>query len=203
MNKPITIFGREPAVWVGLIEAFLATALAFGFGISQEAYGPIMALVVAIGGAVAAIGTKDTLLGALIAVMKTGFVVLAVYGFSISDQQSAALIGGMSVLFALFQRTQTSPIAEPVDPSPAQVTPSPLPTPAEEEVALHDGDVAAAEPAVIENAEDEKAAVDDATENAWEPYEEPEFNTPLEPNPEEPAEVVEVPEEDRKETEGK
>jgi hypothetical protein len=134
MDKSIKIFGREPAVWVGVIEAFLAVLLSFGIGITESTYGPIMAVVVALGGFVTALGTKDTLLGALIGVIKAGVVLIAVFGISLSEQQTGALIAAVSVVFALYQRTQTSPIADPVDPSPAQVVPVPAPADVKEGV---------------------------------------------------------------------
>jgi len=127
MDKSIKIFGREPAVWVGVIEAFLAVLLSFGIGITDTSYGPIMAVVVALGGFVTALGTKDTLLGALIGLIKAGVVLVAVYGVTLSEQQQGSIIAAVSVLFAFYQRTQTSPIADPVDPSPAQVVPVPAP----------------------------------------------------------------------------
>jgi hypothetical protein len=117
----VTIFGREPAVWVGLIESALTVLLAFGLGISPETYGPWVALIVAIGGAVTAWATKDTLLSALLAAIKAGLVLVTVYGVTLSDQQTGALIAFASVLLGGWLRTQTSPTARPLDPSPQQV----------------------------------------------------------------------------------
>lgn len=144
MDKSIKIFGREPAVWVGVIEALLAVLLAFGIGLSETTYGPIMAVIVALGGFITALGTKDTLLGALIGVIKAGIVLFATYGITISEQQTGSLIAAVSVVFALYQRTQTSPISDPVDPSPAQVVPVPAPVEVKDAVedAAAAGDVA-------------------------------------------------------------
>lgn len=127
-NGPkVAIFGREPAVWVGLIEGILAMLLAFGLGITQSSYGPWVVLISAISGLVTAYLTKDTLLGALIGVGKAAVVWLAVYGLTLTDQQTGAVIGLIPLLVSMWQRTQTSPVAAPVDPSPQQVIESPLP----------------------------------------------------------------------------
>src|SRR6478736_4134139 len=125
----VAIFGREPAVWVGLIEGVLATLLAFGLGITQESYGPWVILVSAIAGVVTAYLTKDTMLGALTGLGKAFITWLAVYGLALSDQQTGAVIALVPLFVGIWQRTQTSPAAPPaqVDPSPQQVTESPLP----------------------------------------------------------------------------
>ena len=61
-----SIFGREPAAWTGLIEALLVGLLAFGFGVTQTTYGPIMAFVLAGFGLYTAWATRDTALGYIV-----------------------------------------------------------------------------------------------------------------------------------------
>lgn len=120
------IFGREPAAWVGLIESALTLLLAFGIGVSQETFAPIMAVVVTLGGVYTAWATKDTMLGAITGLAKAVLVLSTVYGLMLTDQQSAAILGLISLIVGFWQRTQTSPVADPVDPSPQQVVESPL-----------------------------------------------------------------------------
>lgn len=109
-NRPLTVFGREPAVIVGTIEAALAVLLAFGLGITPESYGPWVAVVVAAGGVLTAVGTTETLLGAVIALLEAGAVLTAVYGLVLTEQQTGALVALVPVVFALWQRTQVSPL---------------------------------------------------------------------------------------------
>lgn len=104
-----TIFGREPAVWVSLIEAVLTILLAFSLGISQTTFGPIMAVVVAAAGAFTAWATRDTMLGVLIGLSKAALICAAVYGLTLTDAQTGALIGTVTLLIGFFHRTQTSP----------------------------------------------------------------------------------------------
>ena len=121
------IFGREPAAWVGLIEAVLMTLLAFGIGVGQDTFGPIMGVVVAAFGVFTAWATRDTMLGVIVGLAKSVMVLAAVYGLTLSDEQTGALIAVVTMVTSFWQRTQTSPVSDPVGPSPQQVVPVPAP----------------------------------------------------------------------------
>lgn len=106
------IFGREPAVFVGVIEAAIAVAIAVGIlDWDTDQIGAVMAVVVVIGGIVTAFLTHDTLLGGLIGLVKAGAVLLAAFGLNLSPDVTATLIAFLVAIAALFQRTQTSPDA--------------------------------------------------------------------------------------------
>lgn len=108
------IFGREPAVLTGTIEAALVLALSFGlFSLSQDTIGLIMAVVTAALGLYTAYVTDETLLSGVLGLIKAGLALSAVYGFSLTVEQTGALLAFVSVAFALFQRTQVSPLAQP------------------------------------------------------------------------------------------
>lgn len=108
------IFGREPAVIVGTIEAALVLLLSFGlFDLSQETVGLIMAVVIAAFGVYTAYVTSETLLAAVLAFIKAAVALATVYGFTLTDAQMGAVLAFVSVVFALFQRTQTSPLNVP------------------------------------------------------------------------------------------
>lgn len=112
------IFGREPAAVVGLIEAVLTAALAFGLlksvGLgSAEAVGTVMAAVSAALGVYVAYVTRDALLGYVVTAVKSGIALGAVYGLNLNLEQSAAVIALTSLLVGFFQRTQTGPAAVP------------------------------------------------------------------------------------------
>ena len=111
--RALTIFGREPAAWVGLIEAMLVILLAFGAGVTQDTFGPILAVVVAAFGLYTAWATKDTALGAIVGLVKSSLVLATVYGLTLTDGQTAALITATTVAVSFFQRTQTSPEVSP------------------------------------------------------------------------------------------
>lgn len=110
------IFGREPAVWVGLIEGVLAFALTlnvFGEKLSPETLGAIMAVVVAVFGLFTAYVTKDTLLGVVIGLTKAVIALAAAYSLPLSADKTGAAIALITIVFGFIQRSQTTPIAEP------------------------------------------------------------------------------------------
>ncbi|HEY5787159.1 MAG TPA: hypothetical protein VIT65_20525 [Microlunatus sp.] len=110
----VTIFGREPTVWLGVIEAALATFTAFGlgtrWGLTQETYGIWTVLLAAIFGVITAWLTKDTMLGVVLGLVKAIIAFIAIYGLTMTDQQTGAVIALTPLLLSLFQRTQTAPI---------------------------------------------------------------------------------------------
>lgn len=108
------IFGREPAMLIGAIEAGLVLVLSFGlFDLTENTVGLIMAVVIAAFGLYSAYVTSETLLSGVIALLKAGLALFAVYGFSLTPEQTGALIAAVSVFFALYTRTQVSPLENP------------------------------------------------------------------------------------------
>lgn len=107
------IFGREPAALIGVVETFLVLLMAFRLGVDQELLGAIMAVVTAGFGVYSAYVTKDTLLGAAVGLLKSALILAAVFGFTLTADQTAAVIALVTVGLSLFQRTQTTPLANP------------------------------------------------------------------------------------------
>jgi uncharacterized membrane protein len=104
------IFGREPAFYVGVIEALVAVLVTFNLpGLSTEQAGLVVALVVAIGGALTAWATRDTLLAALVGVVKAGLILGVGYGLTVTDEQIGLIAALVSVIGSGYLRTQTSP----------------------------------------------------------------------------------------------
>ena len=107
-----TIFGREPAVAIGLIEAVVAFALTIQvgwWGWDAQTDAIIMAFVVALGGLWGAWVTSETMLGALLGVLKAGFAVALAFNFALSSTQQAMAISIVSAVVAFAYRTQTTP----------------------------------------------------------------------------------------------
>lgn len=117
MSAP-KIFGREPAVIASLIEAGLAMLVAFGLltslGIKGQAELALVMAVVSSGlGIYVAWVTRATLLGVAIGFTKALIALGAVYGLTLTIEQTGALIAFLTVALGLFQRTQTTPAAQP------------------------------------------------------------------------------------------
>lgn len=119
------VFGREPAAWVGLIEALLAFLVLFpavsALGLTQEWATLVLAVVSAAAGVYTAWATRDTALAAILGLIKAAVGLTAFYGFALDTAQQAALLAAVAVVVGFFQRTQTTPVDAPLNPSPTQV----------------------------------------------------------------------------------
>ena len=124
--KPLRIFGREPAAALGVVEALLVGLVAFGLGVTNESAGLLTAFLSLAVGAYQAWATKDTFLAALTGVAKAGVALVIYYGVTLTPEQIGAVVTGLPLFVGFWLRTQTSPVAAPVDPSPTQVTESPV-----------------------------------------------------------------------------
>lgn len=124
-SKAITIFGREPAVILGFVEAFLAAFVVFPLGARLGLDGgfvvAFMAALSAAVGVYVAIATRDRLLGYAVGLLKALVALGAYFKFELTAEQTAMLVSLLAAAVGLYQRTQTSPVADPVDPSPPQV----------------------------------------------------------------------------------
>lgn len=109
-TTPVKILGREPAFYVGVVEAVVALLLTFNLpGLSVEQAGLVVAFVVALGGVVSAWATRDTLLAALVGAVKAVLLLGVAYGLPLTDEQVGLAAVLVSVLGSGWLRTQTSP----------------------------------------------------------------------------------------------
>lgn len=118
MNSKVKIFGREPIVISNFVEGVLGALLAFGLlgslGVDRaEDVAVIMAVVSSVLGVYVAYVTKDTLLSAVLGFAKAAVVLIAAYGYNITAEQLAQMLGAITVVFALWGRTQTGPAKVP------------------------------------------------------------------------------------------
>lgn len=112
-NRSVKIFGREPAAIVGLIEAGLVLAIAFGLSLSNSQVALIIAVVVAVFGVYTAYVTKDTLLGVVVGLTKAVLALLIGFGIDVDPELAAAITGFVTVSLGFWQRHETSPIDAP------------------------------------------------------------------------------------------
>lgn len=109
------IFGREPAAIVGAIQTLLALLLSFGWlsflGLSTQTDLAVVMSVVSAGFAVyLAYATSETLLAPVVELMKALFALGAIYSLNITTEQTGLLVGAVTALFALWQRSKVSPL---------------------------------------------------------------------------------------------
>ena len=109
------IFGREPAFYVGVIEALVALLVTFNLpGLSTEQATLVVAAVVAIGGVLTAWTTRETLLASLVGAVKALLVLSVGYGLPLTDVQIGLVAALVSTFGAGWLRTQTAPTATAV-----------------------------------------------------------------------------------------
>lgn len=129
----VKLFGREPAVWVAFLEALVMLAGVQLFDWSQEKVAAVVLVLNCLAGVYTAYVTRDTMLGVLTGLVKAAITCSITFGLDISDDLSAQLIALLTVSVGLFQRTQTSPLADPTftEDKPEATVEKAAPTPVE------------------------------------------------------------------------
>lgn len=112
------LFGRQPAFWLGVLQAILAFVLtirsvASELHLTDERVGAIMAVLFALLGVYEAWTVRDTMLAALTAAAKALIALFAAYRLELTPDQVAALLGVVALLGGAFVRDRTSPLVVP------------------------------------------------------------------------------------------
>ena len=105
------IFGREPAVIVGLVEGILAAVVTLSIGLDAEHAALIVAVVTALGGVLTGWATTDTRLGVVTGLTKALLALVVGFGLHIADSTQGALLALIPLVFMFVQRAGTSPAA--------------------------------------------------------------------------------------------
>lgn len=113
-----TIFGKQPAFWLGVIQAALAFVLTLNsvaaeLHLTDERVGAIMAVLFGGLGLYEAWAVRDTMLAALTAVGKALIALLLAYGLEVSPDTAAAALGFLAIIGGVFVRDRTSPLVNP------------------------------------------------------------------------------------------
>lgn len=109
--KTPTIFGREPAAVVGTLQAVLVL-VALLAGLDTVQVGATAVVLVVLGDLYVAYKTRATMLGLVIGLLKAGVAVFAAWGIDASPELVTGLVGFVTAVAGLFQRTQTSPVSQ-------------------------------------------------------------------------------------------
>ncbi|HLU97397.1 MAG TPA: hypothetical protein VKZ89_11205 [Thermobifida alba] len=108
------IFGREPAVWLGLVAVAVQFLVAWGVDFSGEQQAGINAVATLVMGlAVAVASARDQIVPAASGLL-VGVLQLAVaFGFDLSQEKITTAGALLTAVLALWLRTQvTAPVAE-------------------------------------------------------------------------------------------
>ncbi|AZG43438.1 hypothetical protein [Gordonia insulae] len=106
------VFGREPAAWTALISAALVLLTTFGFSISTDTQGVILAAANAILGLVVVITVRESIYPALVAVVQTGIPLVVAFGLDLTTEQQGALLALLTIALGFVgTRPQVTPKA--------------------------------------------------------------------------------------------
>lgn len=113
-----TIFGKQPAFWLGVLQAALAFVLTLHqlrdeLHLTDERVGTIMAVLFALLGIYESWTVRDTMLAALTAAAKAVIALLIAYRLEVSPDTAAAVLGFVAILGGVFVRDRTSPLVVP------------------------------------------------------------------------------------------
>lgn len=109
-HSKFKILGKEPAFFVGVVEALLVLLLTFGVpGLDQNNAGVIVAAVNAALGLVVAYATRTTLFSALVGFAKAAMVLAVTFGVPLTDAQTGAVMAFIMIVASGYLRDRTSP----------------------------------------------------------------------------------------------
>lgn len=122
MNRLRNLAG-EPVAIVGAIQAALVMAVSFhwldGIGLhSQHDVALVVVVVSALGAIYEAYVTHHTVLAPVVQLFQALVNLGVIYGLHISTEQTGMVVAFITAAFALFHRTQTSPVPVPPPAAP-------------------------------------------------------------------------------------
>ena len=127
----LKIFGREPALWAGLINVAVYVLGATVFHLTKNQESIVIAVAAAILGLLVALSTHDGVSAAILGLVKAVVALGLGYGLKLDADKQALLLSVAATLSAMFVRTQATakvPATRgattrtaPAQPAPAQV----------------------------------------------------------------------------------
>lgn len=112
-KSKVLIFGRQPAIWVGLIESALALGIAVGLPLTPEQVAAVVAVVSAALGVYTAYVTTETLLAVVVGFAKAVLACAVGFGLNLSPELTGAIISFVTLVMSMFNFANTSPLAVP------------------------------------------------------------------------------------------
>jgi len=108
------LFGREPALWLGLISSLVMFAGAFGLNLSADQQALINAASAALFGLLTAwFIAKDGLTAAILGFVQAVLALAVGFGLNLSSDKQTIIMVVVSALTSMFVRTQaTAPVSK-------------------------------------------------------------------------------------------
>jgi UDP-N-acetylmuramyl pentapeptide phosphotransferase/UDP-N-acetylglucosamine-1-phosphate transferase len=112
------VFGREQAMWLGLVAGVVGVLTGFGIEVSPHLQGIITAVIVFVFGVYNAVKLHDGLNALVSHVALALFALLAAFGLNWSDHKQALVLGGLALVTGFITRQlSTNPIPPTVSPA--------------------------------------------------------------------------------------
>ncbi|MBW8171778.1 hypothetical protein K0651_01780 [Ornithinimicrobium sp. Arc0846-15] len=106
----VRFFGRQPVMWLAILEAAAQAAILFGLpGLTTENTALAMGVVAALFGVAVAYFTSERGLAAVSALIKAAAAFAVLFGVEVSTEQIASLVGFATVGVAFWQQPKTTP----------------------------------------------------------------------------------------------
>ena len=108
----VKLFGREPAVWLYVINAVVAFLITIpAVGLTEESAGWVMTIATGVVALLVALLTRPFVVSALTGALTTIFAGLASFGLPLTEQQTGAFVFLVSAVLGLLLRSNVSPAA--------------------------------------------------------------------------------------------
>jgi hypothetical protein len=108
------IFGKEPAVWAGVLQAMIAVVLVLGvFPMTAEQNAMVQAASAAVFALLTAVFTKSVSTAVAVSAVQAVLAVLVGFGLNLTPDQTATLIGALQLALAGFLRQNTEAAVNP------------------------------------------------------------------------------------------
>lgn len=106
----ITIFGREPALWLNFLAAVLGLVVTFNVGLTEVQAGWLVAGTSAVLGAIAAALTRPIAVQSFTAAVATTASAVSAFGFEVAPITTAAINGCVLAVLMFITRGQVTPV---------------------------------------------------------------------------------------------
>jgi UDP-N-acetylmuramyl pentapeptide phosphotransferase/UDP-N-acetylglucosamine-1-phosphate transferase len=118
MSGVTKIFGREQALWLGLVVGAVGVLTGFGVDVSPHVQGVVTAVIVFVFGVYNAVKLHDGLNALVSHVTLALFSLLAAFGLNWSDHKQALILGSLALVTGFITRQlSTNPVPASVSPA--------------------------------------------------------------------------------------
>ena len=118
MGSVTKIFGREQAMWLGLVAGVVGVLTGFGIQVPEHAQGIVTAVIVFAFGVYNAVKLHDGLNALVSHVALALFSLLAAFGLNWSDHKQALVLDDLALVTGFITRqVSTNPVPAAVSPA--------------------------------------------------------------------------------------